>query len=150
MSKKRFKPLSFNQHRLQKNKPVTFRLPNCDCVGHCFVPSHRKVETATISTNNPLTNECVVEMDEMFRYIPYCYLRTVENTHVHDEKAQVDEKAKETRQEHREEPKQKRTTTQIPDLDFSTLIPKIYVDVKFGYIPCVNGICQRGSIITLS
>ena len=80
----------------------------------------------------------------MFRFIPYCYLKnSVEDIHVHDEKAEDNEKAEETRQEHREEPKQKRTKTQIPEIDFSTLIPKIDVDVKLSYVPCVNGICRR-------
>ena len=89
-------------------------------------------------------------MDKRFRFIPYCYLKnSVEETHVHNEKAEVDEEAEETRQEHREEPKQKRPKTQIPEIDFSALIPQTDVDVKLGYVPCVNGICQRGSIITL-
>ena len=87
----------------------------------------------------------------MFRFIPYCYWKnSVEYTHVHDEKAEDDEEAEETRQEYREEPKQKRPKTQIPEIDFSTLIPQTDVDVKLSYVPCVNGICQRGSIITLS
>ena len=75
---------------------------------------------------------------------------SVEDTHVHDEKAEDDEEAEETRREHREEPKQKRPKTQIPEIDFSALIPQTDVDVKLSYVPCVNGICQRGSIITLS
>ena len=147
MSKKRSKPLSYNPNRLQKNEPVTFWLPNCEYVGHCFIDSHGKIKTGTISTNDPFTHECVVEMDEMFRFIPYCYLKnSVEDTLVHDEKAVDDEEAEETRQE----PKQKRPKTQIPEIDFTALIPQTDVDVKLSYVPCVNGICQRGSIITLS
>ena len=151
MSQKRSKPLSYNPNRLQKNGPVTFWLPDCERVGHCFIYSHGKIKTGTISTNDPFTHECVVEMDKMFRFIPYCYLKnSVEDNHVHDEKAEDDEEAEETRQEHREEPKQKRPKTQIPEIDFSALIPQTDVDVELGYVPCVNGICQRGSIITLS
>ena len=122
MSKKRSKPLSYNPNRLQKNEPVTFRLPDCECVGLCFIDSHGKIKTGTISTNNPFTHQWVVEMDEKFRFIPYCYLKnSVEDTHVHDEKADDDEEAEDTRQEHREEPKQKRPKTQIPEIDFSTM-----------------------------
>ena len=83
MSKKRSKPLSYNPNRLQNNEPVQFWLPECDFVGHCFIDSHEKIKTGFISTNDPITHECVVEMDEMFRFIPYCYLKnSVENTHV--------------------------------------------------------------------
>ena len=67
MSKKRSKPLSYNPNRLQKNEPVTFWLPDCECVGHCFTDSDGKIKTGTISTNDPFTHECVVEMDKMFR-----------------------------------------------------------------------------------
>ena len=80
---------------------------------------------------------------------PHWYLKnSVEDKHVHDEKTEDEEEAEETRQEHREKPKQKRTKTQIPVIHFSTLNPKTDVDVH--YVPCVNGICRRGSIITLS
>ena len=54
----------------------------------------------------------------------------MEDTDVHDEKAEDDEEAEETRKKHREDPKQKRPKTQIPEIDFSTLMPRTDVDVK--------------------
>ena len=151
LSKKRSKPLSFKPNRLQKNDPVTFWLRDCDCLRHCLIDSHGQIKTGKIATNDPFAHECVVEMDEMLHYVPYCCLKNqVEDTDVHDEEAEDDEKAQETKQEHRQEPKPKRTKTQETELDFSTLIPKTDVDVKLSFVPCINGICQRGSIIALS
>ena len=151
MSIKRSKPLSYNSNRLQKKRAcdlVATRLWVCGALFYWFP---WKIETGTISTNDPFTHECVVEINKMSRFIPYCYLKnSMEDTHVHDEKAEDDEETEETRQEHREEPKQKRPKTQIPEIDFSALIPQTDVDVKLGFLPCVNGICHRGSNITLS
>ena len=54
----------------------------------------------------------------VWNYTYCCLKNSVEDTHNHDEKAEDDEEAEETRQEHRVEPKQKRPKTQIPDIDF--------------------------------
>ena len=98
------------------------------------------------------------EMDdfsEMLQSVPYCYLKEEqeepqsEDNDVQDEEDEEDEEtgeAHETNQEHQP----KRTKTQEPELDFSTLIPRSDDDVKLSFVPCINGICKQGSIMALA
>ena len=78
LPKKRSKGLLFNPNKLQKNEPVTFWSPICECLDYCSIVSHGQIKTGKISTNDPFVHACVVEMDdssEMLQSVPYCYLK---------------------------------------------------------------------------